>query len=124
MKYTTELKANIKVGRGKSISASVGGEMEKVDDIQIGTMRNMLQHMVNGFISKPVEINTAIKPQTNKKMISDKQLGLLRYLLKSTQVSECDLCRKYSVRQLDELTMADARIAIQDLKLSMDFEEQ
>jgi hypothetical protein len=44
-------------------------------------------------------------------------------MLKSTNTSESDLCRRYSVHRLNELTMADARIAIQELKFDETFEK-
>ena len=116
MKYTAELKTNIKISSGRSVSASVVAELEEKNDTQISIMRDTLEEMVKGYSIEPVEVTTAIKPQPAAKMVSGKQVGLIRFLLKSAKMSERDLCRKYSVGQLDELTMADARDVIQDLK--------
>jgi len=122
MKYAVELKANIKIGRGRNVSASVATEMERKDEIQIGNMRDMLNEMVRGYTSGPFAVKTAVHPQSGPKMVSEKQLGLIRYMLKSSNISESDLCSRYSVHRLNELTMADARVAIQELKLDETFE--
>ena len=116
MKYTAELKTNIKISSGRSVSASVVAELEEKNDTQISIMRDTLEEMVKGYSIEAVEVKTAIKQQPAAKMVSGKQVGLIRFLLKSAKMPERDLCRKYSVSKLDELTMADARDAIQDLK--------
>ena len=119
MKYTVELKTSIKISRGKSISAGVVTEMEKKDDAQIDVMREILDDMIRGRTEETIKVDTA-KPRYTK-MASDKQLSLIRFLLQSAPVTESDLCQKYAVQRLNDLTMADARVAIQELKLP-DFE--
>ena len=116
-----ELKTNIKVSQGKNISASVVTEMEQRNDFQIAAMREMLEEIVKGYCPQPVEVKTQVNKGATPKMISEKQIGMIRYLAKSTQTPESDLCRKYSVGQLNELTMANARTLIQDLKSTVDF---
>ena len=124
MKYAVELRATIKVNQGKNINASVAAEMDKKDDAQIGTMRAMIEEMIQGYSQQYPEIKMKSNDQPRAvKMVSEKQLGLLRYMLKSTNTSESDLCRRYSVHRLNELTMADARIAIQELKFDETFEK-
>ena len=125
MKYAVELRATIKVNQGKNINASVAAEMDKKDDAQIGTMRAMIEEMIQGYGSQQypeIKMKSNDQPRAVK-MVSEKQLGLLRYMLKSTNTSESDLCRRYSVHRLNELTMADARIAIQELKIDETFEK-
>ena len=117
MKYIAELKTNFKISQGRNISASVVAEMEKKSDIQLSSMYDMLEEMVSGYAPvEPMAIETKIKPQSKNKMVSPKQIGLIRFLLMSANVPEHELCKQYSIHRLNELTMADARDAIQDLK--------
>ena len=123
MKYSVELRATIKGNQGRSINACVAAEMDKKDDVQIGTMRAMIEELVQGYGNENPEIKMKNDTQTRAvKMVSEKQLGMLRYLLNKTNTPESDFCRRYSVHQLNELTMADARVAIQDLKFDETFE--
>ena len=123
MKYAVELRATIKGNQGRNINACVTTEMDKNDDAQIGTMRAMIEELVRGYGNDAPQIKMKNDTQTRAvKMVSEKQLGLLRSLLNSTNTPESDLCSRYSVRQLTELTMADAWIAIQKLKNLEDFE--
>ena len=123
MKYSVELRATIKGNQGRSINACVATEMDKKDDVQIGTMRAMIEELVRGYGNDAPEIKMKNDTQTRAvKMVSEKQLGMLRYLLNKTNTPESDFCRRYSVHQLNELTMADARVAIQDLKFDETFE--
>ena len=120
--YTVELKTSIKIDQGRNVYASVATEMERKDESKIQTMRDVIREMVRGYGNENPVIKTNTKPQSSVKMISEKQLGLLRHLLNKTNTPESDLCSQYSVRQLNELTMADARVAIQGLRLGEDFE--
>ena len=43
MKYAVELRTTIKVNQGRNINACVATEMDKKDDVQIGTMRAMIE---------------------------------------------------------------------------------
>ena len=123
MKYAVELRTTIKVNQGRNINACVATEMDKKDDVQIGTMRAMIEELVRGYGNDAPEIKMKNDTQTRAvKMVSEKQLGMLRYLLNKTNTPESDFCRRYSVHQLNELTMADARVAIQDLKFDETFE--
>ena len=123
MKITAELSATIKVSPNKSVRASVTAETDKNENIQIGAMRATVENLVQGYGSDTPEIRMKSNTQQRAvKMVSDKQLGLLRYMLMSNNIPESELCRKYSVQRLDELTMADARVAIQELKFDETFE--
>ena len=123
MKYAVELRTTIKVNQGRNINASVATEMDKKDDVQIGTMRAMIEDLVQGYGNENPEIKMKNNEQPRAvKMVSEKQLGMLHYLLNKTDTSESDFCRRYSVHQLNELTMADARVAIQNLKQDETFE--
>ena len=124
MKYAVELRTTIKVNQGRNINACVATEMDKKDDVQIGTMRAMIEELVRGYGNDAPEIKMKNDTQTRAvKMVSEKQLGMLHYLLNKTNTPESDFCHRYSVHQLNELTMADARVAIQDLKLDETFEK-
>ena len=123
MKYAVELRTTVKVNQGRNINASVTTEMDKKDDAQIGTMRTIIEEMVKGYGNDVPEIKMKSNEQPRAvKMVSEKQLGMLHYLLNKTDTSESDFCRRYSVHQLNELTMADARVAIQNLKQDETFE--
>ena len=121
MKYAVELRTTIKVNQGRNINASVATEMDKKDDVQIGTMRAMIEDLVQGYGNPEIKMKSNDQHRAVK-MVSEKQLGMLHFLLKKTKTPESDFCRRYSVHQLNELTMADARVAIQDLKLDETFE--
>ena len=121
--YTVELKTSIKIDQGRNVYASVATEMDKKDDVQIGTMRAMIEDLVQGYGNENPEIKMKNNEQPRAvKMVSEKQLGMLHYLLNKTDTSESDFCRRYSDHQLNELTMADARVAIQNLKQDETFE--
>ena len=123
MKYAVELRTTIKVNQGRNINASVATEMDKKDDVQIGTMRAMIEDLVQGYGNENPEIKMKNNEQPRAvKMVSEKQLGMLHYLLNKTNTPESDFCHRYSVHQLNELTMADARVAIQNLKQDETFE--
>ena len=123
MKYTAELSATIKVNPNKSVRASVTAETDKNENIQIGAMRATVENLVQGYGNDAPEIRMKSNTQQRAvKMVSEKQLGMLRYLLMSNNIPESDFCRRYSVHRLNELTMADARIAIQEMKLDETFE--
>ena len=108
--YTVELKTSIKIDQGRNVYASVATEMDRKDDVQIRTMRDVIQELVRGYGNENSEIKTNIKPHSPAvKMVSEKQIGMLRYLLNKTNTPESDFCRRYSVHQLNELTMADAK---------------
>jgi len=118
MKITAELSATIKVNPNKSVRASVTAETDKNENIQIGAMRATVENLVQGYGNDAPEIRMKSNTQQRAvKMVSEKQLGMLRYLLMSNKIPESDFCRRYSVQRLNELTMADARIAIQEMKL-------
>ena len=122
MKYAVELRTTVKVNQGRNINACVATEMDKKDDVQIGTMRAMIEDLVQGYGNENPEIKMKSNDQHRAvKMVSEKQLGMLHFLLKKTNTPESDLCHRYSVHQLNELTMADARDAIQDLNLDETF---
>ena len=120
MKYAVELRTTIKVNQGRNINASVATEMDKKDDVQIGTMRAMIEDLVQGYGNPEIKMKSNDQHRAVK-MVSEKQLGMLHFLLKKTKTPESDFCRRYSVHQLNELTMADARDAIQDLNLDETF---
>ena len=123
MKYAVELRTTIKVNQERNINACVATEMDKKDDAQIGTMRAIIEDLVQGYGKENPEIKMKSNDQPRAvKMVSEKQLGMLHYLLNKTDTSESDFCRRYSVHQLNELTMADARVAIQNLKQDETFE--
>ena len=122
MKYAVELRTTVKVNQGRNINVCVATEMDKKDDVQIGTMRAMIEDLVQGYGNENPEIKMKSNDQHRAvKMVSEKQLGMLHFLLKKTKTPESDFCRRYSVHQLNELTMADARDAIQDLNLDETF---
>ena len=123
MKITAELSATIKVNPNKSVRASVTAETDKNENIQIGAMRETVENLVQGYGNDAPEIRMKSNTQQRAvKMVSEKQLGMLRYMLMSNKIPESDFCRRHSVHRLNELTMADARIAIQELKLDETFE--
>ena len=96
MKYSVELRTTIKVNQERNINACVATEMDKKDDAQIGTMRAIIEDLVQGYGNENPEIKMKSNDQPRAvKMVSEKQLGMLHYLLNKTDTSESDFCRRF-----------------------------
>ena len=112
-----ELTASLSLSPHVSINATIlevmdGGDVQG----QAKQMYNALKALTQ--CGAAPQTNIAMRPAKTadpNKLISQKQLGMLKNLLRENNIPEQDFCKQHSVESLDKMPMENARQVIGDL---------
>ena len=113
----------------QTLAINVTDKMETKDEEKIKVMKEIMREFVPALQQDQIETRCIPAASSNLprlangkadqpnviKMISDKQIGLLKKQLHERNIPIADFCLQHGVNQVEELSMADARVIIRDL---------
>lgn len=112
-----EITASISISPHFSINATVleimDGDVQEKAKQMYSALRALTQ--CGAVPQAQIAMRPSPKGADPNKLISQKQLGMLKNLLRENNISEQDFCKQHAVESLDKMPMENARKVIGDL---------